>query len=268
MLDYLRNFGGGDPPAPATASLNADAVPFIPPAPAPPTPTLQAHAVVAPTPAAGGTSSATVEARWQSGLPSTLQRAACEIYTSLRVQGAASVREWLNLCVGQQKAGKDWAELWTIAVQVDFLVAEARSSEEVASLLKSSDVAEIGLRRLASWSYVRRTGDVVGGQRLLAVLPPGVTQDIAPTWMIQDATIFSKGEYQRQERVSKSNAHANSGGGGGHDTGDGGGRGGGFRQRRQTDESTAPPAASGGRGVGGRGRGGGRGGRGRARGQH
>ena len=39
---------------------------------------------------------------------------------------------------------------------------------------------------------------------MLAVRPPGMQTDVAPTWMVDTATAHSKAEYQRGERVTKS----------------------------------------------------------------
>ena len=36
---------------------------------------------------------------------------------------------------------------------------------------------------------------------MLAVAPPGAGTDIAPTWLVPDATVHSKTEHQRDERV-------------------------------------------------------------------
>ena len=40
---------------------------------------------------------------------------------------------------------------------------------------------------------------------MLAVKAPGSEVDIAPSWMVSEATTYSKGEYQRSERVKSLN---------------------------------------------------------------
>ena len=64
---------------------------------------------------------------------------------------------------------------------------------------------------------------------MLAVSAPGTHSDVAPSWMLEEATSHSKMEYQRGERVHKTSAGRTSessfprGGGGGFG-GKGGGR--------------------------------------------
>ena len=66
---------------------------------------------------------------------------------------------------------------------------------------------------------------------MLGVRAPGTGADIAPKWMIDDANVHSKAEYQRVERGHKMNRFENGGsgardGGGGKGRGQKGGRGG------------------------------------------
>ena len=49
--------------------------------------------------------------------------------------------------------------------------------------------------------YASRTGDYWGANHMLAVRAPGQSTDIAPEWLISEATTYSKSEYQRSERV-------------------------------------------------------------------
>ena len=55
------------------------------------------------------------------------------------------------------------------------------------------------LNKLAAHVYETRTGDRVGAQHMLAIQPPGAGLDLAPTWLITDATAHSKAEHQRAE---------------------------------------------------------------------
>ena len=49
--------------------------------------------------------------------------------------------------------------------------------------------------------YFSRTGDVAGANKMLALKAPGSQVDVAPSWVVTDATSFSKSEHQRDERV-------------------------------------------------------------------
>ena len=105
-------------------------------------------------------------------------------------------------------------------------------------MLATDDYLEIGLRRLASYVYETRTKDATGARQMLALMAPGASVDIAPSWMVTDATAHSKAEYQRDERVSfaASRREGGAGGRGGKGKkgkGDRGGRGG-----------TAPPTSA------------------------
>ena len=141
-----------------------------------------------------------------------------------------------------------WNELWLLASQVDYLLAACTSEAEILAALNSSDQAELALRRIASWQYVQRTGDQSGGDRILGSVAPGRLVDVAPAWMITDATLHSKMEHQRASRVREQQ------GGGGQ-----------LNQRQNRPPPTTPAAAGESRGSG-RG-GGGTGGRGRGRGR-
>ena len=195
------------------------------------------------------------EARWNLSLPPDLKRAAPEIYRSMRGAGAASARDWLSQEVTGQRHTAIWTDLWTAATNVDYLLGGCRTQTEVLTKLASDDALELHLRRLASYVYELRTKDKVGAAAMLAVRPPGSATDLAPTWLVSEATAHSKSEFQRDERVAS--AGKREGRGGGRGGGFGGGAGGGG------------DAAGGGRGRGadGGGRGRGRGGRAQGRGR-
>ena len=97
-----------------------------------------------------------------------------------------------------------WVDLWNMALQIDHAVADFTNDPDLLAFLGTSDTAEIILRRLASFKYKQRTGDKVGAQQMLAVHAPGSSADVAPSWMVQEATPHSKVEWQRDDRVSKS----------------------------------------------------------------
>ena len=64
--------------------------------------------------------------------------------------------------------------------------ASAVSRGEVDRLLATNDVVELAPRRLASYVYISRTGDVSGGTFMLAVAPPD-----APGRILLDASGLS-----------------------------------------------------------------------------
>ena len=72
-------------------------------------------------------------------------------------------------------------------------------------VLATDDLVEIHLRRLSSFVYGSRTGDWSGANFMLAVQPPGSEMDIALSWLVTGATTHSKSEFQRSERVTKTN---------------------------------------------------------------
>ena len=150
-------------------------------------------------------------------LPADLQKAGPEIYRSIRAEGYASVRAWINdMFPLDRRSAPEYREFFTSATQIDFATANCQSEQALIQLLATSDSTEIELRKMASYVYQRRTGDRVGANRMLAVRPPGAMSDVAPTWLVDEASVHSKVEWQRTQR---------SGGGGGR--GDGGGKGGG-----------------------------------------
>jgi len=202
-----------------------------------------------------GTGDAAV--RYDLQLAPGLRRAALEIYTGLRTQGAASTREWLTSNYPNAKSDHRWVDLWSSAVAVDFEIGQSQGAE-LERKLSTSDSLEMHLRRLASYVYEARTHDTKGAQRLLATRPPGMQLDIAPEWMVQDATAYTKLEYQREGYVR----------GGGR----GGRTGGGRPNNRGSENPQDGPATAGGGGAasssGGDGGGSGRArGRGRGRGR-
>ena len=141
------------------------------------------------------------EARWGNALPADFQRAGAEIYRSIRAEGCTSVRDWLSQRYSGSRTSSVWTDLWTLAASVDFGLRTARSEREVLETLGQNDVMELALRRLAAYMYESRTGDRVGAAHMLGTAPPGTDSDVAPTWLVSDATAHSKAEYQRAERA-------------------------------------------------------------------
>ena len=137
-------------------------------------------------------------------LPPILRRAAPEILQCMYAEGSRSVREWTERNFGSMKNTEMWVDLWNMALQIDHAVADFTNDPDLLAFLGTSDTAEIILRRLASFKYRQRTGDKVGAQQMLAVHAPGSSAEIAPSWMVQEAPLYSKVEWQRADRVSKS----------------------------------------------------------------
>ena len=139
--------------------------------------------------------------RWSHALPTDTKRAAAEIYRSMRNQGTHSVREWLSQSFVGDKTKGQWADLWSMACQLDFLVGDCKSEEALYHLLGTSDTCEVILRHLSAYIYSARTGDSLGAAKMRAVAAPGTLADVAPSWLVSEITQESKVEYQRDERV-------------------------------------------------------------------
>ena len=147
------------------------------------------------------------------------------------------MRSWLQQNYNGSKEAAIWTDLWTAATAVDYRLAPyGNNMSEINMLLASDDSLKLSLRRLASWVYLRRTGDQQGALHMLAVRPPGAQADVAPSWLIEESTLHSKMEFQRNERVTKTSRGRGKGdgqqgdgagdqGGGGKDRGRGRGRG-------------------------------------------
>ena len=67
-------------------------------------------------------------------------------------------------------------------------------------LLATDDSIETILRALAAFVHHRRTGDAETSNHMLAIRAPGAMVDIAPTWLVTEASVHSKLEYQRRDR--------------------------------------------------------------------
>ena len=84
-----------------------------------------------------------------------------------------------------------------------FLVQLVEVNEAVILALCCKGVGFI----LAAFVYESRSRDSKGASFMLAVASPGSQTDIAPTWLVTDATSHSKQEFQRDERSNKSITH-------------------------------------------------------------
>ena len=159
--------------------------------------------------------------RLSAGLGPNVRRAAPEIYVSCMVEGSRSMREWVEANFGSNKGSDLWIEVWDRATQIDFQVAQCRTDQELMALLASNDMLEMHMRRLASEKFKKRTGDKSAASQMLALQAPGTAADVAPSWLVRDATEHSKTEHQRGERIDSDRKRH---GGSSYDSG-GGGRG-------------------------------------------
>ena len=139
---------------------------------------------------------------WAHALPPDFRRAGVEIYRNIRSAGSSSVRHWLERQFTGHRGGEVWQSLWNTASTIDFELGRCRSDHELMTVLSTSDMVELGLRHLSAFVYENRTHDRVGAARLRAVAAPGSGIDIAPNWLITEATTHSKMEHQRSERVA------------------------------------------------------------------
>jgi hypothetical protein len=101
-----------------------------------------------------GTTGAAQADRWHSSLPLDLKRAAPEIYRSMRSQGAASAREWVDRQYRGDRSSHTWIDIWDLATEVDFRLRdfiEAKDDQGLFRTLAVDDGLEIKLRRLASF---------------------------------------------------------------------------------------------------------------------
>ena len=142
--------------------------------------------------------------RWDSALPPDFKRAASEIYRSIRSSGNTSVRDFVNHSFAGDRTSHVWRDLWVLAQEVDVSLAAVAPNGDGAifHLLATSDTIEMSLRRIAAYIYEERTRDYVGAAHMQGIVPPGSKVDIAPTWVVGEATQHSKAELQRDERIS------------------------------------------------------------------
>ena len=114
-----------------------------------------------------------------------------------------SVRDYLMNNYEGSKKSAQWIDLWSTASSVDMRLAMAAQHGVTARdhALLTDDIVEVGLRRLAAYVHAHRTGDSVAATRMLAVKPPGANTDIAPEWLVTEASGHSHWEYKRTERV-------------------------------------------------------------------
>ena len=84
---------------------------------------------------------------------------------------------------------------------MDIALAGCRSDTKILSLLGTDDRIEVAPRHLGAFFYETRTRDKVGASMMRAGSTPGFGRDIVPSWMVAEASQYSKLEHQRTERV-------------------------------------------------------------------
>ena len=94
-----------------------------------------------------------------------------------------------------------WQYLWSEGTMVDYRLKDCKTWVERERILQTCDMCEICLRNLASHVHFHRTGDAVSAAHMLAIKAPGSLVDVAPSWLVADATSHSKVEHQRDRWV-------------------------------------------------------------------
>ena len=138
-----------------------------------------------------------------AALPKDLRRAAPEIYRAIRGEGVTSVRAWLssNFQGYRGPGSQQWLDLWVLATQIDMTLATCKSDQEILFRLSTDDVLESSLRHISAHLYEWRTRDHAGASHMRAFATPGSACDLAPPWLIDDSTSYSKQETQRAVRL-------------------------------------------------------------------
>lgn len=140
------------------------------------------------------------EEEWEATLFPDLKRP--EIYAPFRCAGARSAREWLNQMIPLEKRNDDtYIHLFNQASLVNFVIRDAKGSYPKAlSLIAKSDSAEVALRRLAFYVHERRTDDRDAAISMLAIKPTNLSHNLAASWSVSKASLFSQLEFKRRER--------------------------------------------------------------------
>ncbi|CAE7317915.1 unnamed protein product [Symbiodinium sp. CCMP2592] len=140
---------------------------------------------------------------WEASLPPNMKRAGPEIYASFRASGARSAIEWLNQMIPLNRRGDAlYLDLFNQASLVDFAVKDAKGPQAQAlSLIAPNDIADVALRRLASYVHEKGTSDRDAAVSMLAIKPTNLSHDIAPAWLVSQAALFAQNEHKRRERA-------------------------------------------------------------------
>lgn len=133
--------------------------------------------------------------RWSAALPANFRTAARDIGRNIRSSGALSIRQWI-----QGNQSQSWLDLsqtprqpitpWPTRRRMR---SASRSWGRRTSLSWASAISPRLTMRSARWGYS-------GAQRIRAIAALGSEIDLAPEWLVAEATTFSKAQYQRAER--------------------------------------------------------------------
>ena len=125
----------------------------------------------------------------------------------------ATLRAWvLEQYPASARNGQAFQHLFQAAVQGDFLLAQAKSENELNLILGTSDQLETIMRDLGAHIYEKRTGDKSGAAHMRALRTPGQQTDVLPDWLVTQGTLHSKTEHQRSERLHASQRQPKTGG--------------------------------------------------------
>lgn len=106
---------------------------------------------------------------------------------------------------------------------IDFAAGRLDNDADRLAYPGPADDMGLHLRASASQKYRALTGDRTGALQMLALRAPGAVGDVAPTWMVKEATEHSKAEWQRADRIIKEQGGGGGRGRGCRDQGGGGG---------------------------------------------
>ena len=74
-------------------------------------------------------------------------------------------------------------------------------------VLSTGVLFEVSLCWLAAHAHEARARDSVAAAHMLSVRPPGSGADVAPGWLVTEASLASKCDLQREQRVRERQRH-------------------------------------------------------------
>jgi hypothetical protein len=129
-----------------------------------------------------------------------MRRAALDIWKNIRAEGCNSARQYLKDNRATLKESFD--PLWPLAATADFKLSRTQNDAELLHLLSTDDQLEISLRQISAAIFEKRTGDTRGARRMRAIRTPGSGADVAPEWLVDSVTTFSRSEHRRDEQLA------------------------------------------------------------------
>jgi hypothetical protein len=91
---------------------------------------------------------------------------------------------------------------WAFCPEVPFN-PEVGYVDYYSRMIYSDDALGFAFRRLSAFIHVDRAGDHAAGLRMLGQPAPGTKSDVAPSWLVEECTMHSKNEHQRDERTGR-----------------------------------------------------------------